>query len=73
MTAYKKCGIKCVGTHTLRRTHATLTKIQGVDTEVIRDALGHTNSAMTEKRYIDFTKIPRKNTSKYVTDLLISH
>lgn len=63
---------RCITTHVLRHTHASLLAENGVDYEVIARRLGHENSAITKKIYIHITERKKnKDNEKLKTLALI--
>lgn len=48
----REAGVKEVGCHGLRRTHATLARQAGLSGPVVAAALGHTNDVVTHKHYV---------------------
>jgi integrase len=66
----QKCGLKGVGLHTLRHTHASELLSKGVPIAVVSDRLGHANAAVTLGIYTHALKADELAASKVWEDAM---
>ena len=65
----KKYGLTKISPHGLRHTFATVLANKNVSSTVIASEMGHKDTTITNKIYVDLRKVQDHNTSKLLEDL----